>query len=79
MGKLIPLMKDWIEIAKDFTSLIEQGKITHAVMIYRLGDGGLEWSAFGTDDMTYLVGLAERLKTRLCANVDEEQTWEEGD
>jgi hypothetical protein len=77
VGDLVQLKSDWVEIAESFLQKVKRGEVTHGAIIYRTVDGGLEWGILGYDEKTYIVGLLERLKHRLCFEADEEQMWEQ--
>jgi hypothetical protein len=77
VGDLVQLNSDWVEVAETFLQSVKEGRITHGAIIYRLNDGSLEWAVLGYDEKTYIVGLLERLKHRLCFEADEEQMWEQ--
>jgi hypothetical protein len=77
VGDLIQLNSDWVEVAETFLRSVKEGRITHGAIIYRTADGELEWGVLGYNEKTYVVGLLERLKQRLCYEADAEQIWEE--
>lgn len=77
MGQLIQLNEEFTVSADEFSDLIKKGRITHAVMMYRLDDGSLEWRTFGAENTTYLLGLVERLRHRICENDNGDENWME--
>ena len=79
MGELIPITKDFKESAREFLEMVEQGKISHGVFVYRTTEGELMWKTFGNEHKTYLCGLIERVKHRLLEKADEEGQWAEWD
>lgn len=44
---------------------LDAGRVTHAVVAFRSEDGGLHYHLVGQKDMTYLVGMLERVKTHM--------------
>ena len=49
------------ELAKD----LDTGKVTHAVMAFRRENGDLSYHAVGIEDLTYLIGMLERVQMHM--------------
>ena len=62
MSNLIKLNKGEIESAEEFAELVDAGRITHGVIVYRTIDGDLKYRLFGGDDYTtYFQGMLIRI------------------
>lgn len=51
--------------ARNLGDEFDAGRVTHAVVAFRSEDGALHYHLVGQDDMTYLVGMLERVKTHM--------------
>jgi hypothetical protein len=78
MAKIIEFPNPFEEVSEEFITLVRSGKVTHAVMCYRLETGQLGYTFLGGEHKTYLVGLIERAKHELIKRSDNEDgEWEE--
>ena len=50
---------------RDLANAIDKGEVTHAVLAYRREDGSLFYRLIGDDDLTYLMGVMDRVKMHM--------------
>ena len=59
----------YVNSAKEFLELIENGEISHAVICYRKADGDLNYRLFNEEHLTYLIGMMARVSFNLQAEI----------
>ena len=52
-------------LIRDLATAVDQKEVTHLVAAYRTKEGDLRYHLIGEDDLTYLLGMLERVQTHM--------------